>query len=132
MSVPGTGQHRGPPPPFSNQIPPYNAEIFSQPGANAVIAMPPGTSYTETSRDGHTMVDITMNTNGIPTAPNIPNMGYMTRPVYMMPQYTMYPPAMYQQMPVVTSMPQANPVYHQMQPPQNQIPQQQQQRPQQP
>ncbi|KAE9548041.1 hypothetical protein FO519_008742, partial [Halicephalobus sp. NKZ332] len=32
----------------------------------------------------------------------------------------------------VTSMPQANPVYHQMQPPQNQIPQQQQQRPQQP
>ncbi|KAE9553652.1 hypothetical protein FO519_003100 [Halicephalobus sp. NKZ332] len=130
MSVPGTGQHRGPPTQSSSRNPPYLNDIFGQPGGNAVIGMPPGTSYTETSRDGHTMVDIT--TNGILTGPNIPNMGNMTRPMYMMPRYPMYPPAMYQQMPVVTSMPQASSVYHQMQSPQNQIPQQQQQRSQQP
>ena len=97
---------------------------FSQPGANAVIAMPPGTSYTETSRDGHTMVDITMNTNGMP-APNMQNLGYMPRPVYMVPPYQMYP-TMYSQVPVVTSMPQPTTVYP-MQHPQPQIPQQQQQ-----
>ena len=136
--------------------------FFSRPGANAVIAMPPGTSYTETSRDGHTMVDITMNTNGMSAPPNIPNMGYITRPpmyvvpqypiypgamntngmsappnipnmgyitrppMYTVPQYPIYPGAMYPQVPVVTSMPQPNPVY-QIQHPPTQIPQQQQQ-----
>ncbi|KAE9546491.1 hypothetical protein FO519_010297, partial [Halicephalobus sp. NKZ332] len=124
--------HQGPPPQSPNRNPPYNTEIPSQPGGNIVITIPPRMSYTETSRDSHTVINITMNTNGIPTAPNIPNMGNMTRPVYMMPRYPMYPPAMYQRMPVVTNMPQATSVYHQMQPPQNQIPQQQQQRPQQP
>ncbi|KAE9546355.1 hypothetical protein FO519_010433, partial [Halicephalobus sp. NKZ332] len=125
MSVPGTGQHQGPPPLFSNPIPPYNAEIFSQSGGNSVIVMSSGTSYTETSQDSHTMVGMTMNTNGIPNAPNIPNMGYMPRSMYMMPRYPMYPPAMYQQMPVVTNMTQANLVYHQTQLPQNQISQEQ-------
>ncbi|KAE9546474.1 hypothetical protein FO519_010314, partial [Halicephalobus sp. NKZ332] len=124
--------HQGPPPQSPNRNPPYNTEIPSQPGGNIVITIPPGMSYTETSRDGHTVINITINTNEIPTAPNIPNMGNMTRPMYMMPRYPMYPPAMYQQMPVVTSMPQASSVYHQIQPPQNQISQQQQQQPQQP
>jgi len=125
MSVQGTGQHRGPPAQFPNQLPQYASDMFGQPSANAVIAMPPGTSYTETSRDGHTMVDITMNTNGMP-APNMQNINYVPRPVYMMPPYQMYS-TMYSQVPVVTSMPQPNPVYP-MQHSQPQIPQQQQPR----